>query len=446
MRQLAFAAVLLGLSVVPVAKGEVPLPRPAPSVERLIDQLGSRDFRTREAASRALGALGIEALPALRKGRSHSDPEVRRRLDELIPPLERAVTLMPRRVSLHVTNKPIREVIAEIGRQTGYKLATWPDGAANDERGKLLYTFHFDRLPFWEALDRVCEASGIVLQQNWGDEQLRLFFQDSYVPFTFYDGPFKVVATGFNYSRNNSFGQLPRHPAQQFQPGMQNFESLQVNFLIAVEPKLPIIRPGMVRLTEAVDEEGNSMLPPASAGGNNWAVSHYYGGYYRNYLHQTQANLLWPSKTSRTVKRIRGVVPVTLLADQKPTLITDKLLTSKGKKFTVGSATFHIEELTEMPGKQYQIKMSVTEDAKDNLQDYSRIQSLQQRLEVQDDKGQKEQFYFNMFNWNGPSHGQVTFTVQPSPGKAHPPSRLVYYSWSLLEHEVAFEFRNLPLP
>jgi hypothetical protein len=418
-----------------------------PSVERLIDELASRDFHTREAASQALAGLGIEALPALRKGRKHADPEVRRRLDELIPPLERTVTLMPRRVTLHLVNKPIRDVIAEIARQTGYKLGTWPDGAVNDERSKLLYTFHFDHMPFWEALDKVAEASGLVLQQNWGDDHLRLFFQDSYVPFTYYDGPFKVVATGFNYSRNNSFAQLPRHPAQQL--GLQNFEALQVNFLIAVEPKLPIIRPGMVRLTEAVDEEGNSMLPPGNTLGNDWGVRHYYGGYYRNFLHQTQASLLWPSKTAHKVKRIRGVVPVTLLADQKPTVVTDKLLASKGKKFTVGPANFQIEEITEVGspvGKQYQIKMSVTEDLHDNSQDYSRIQSLQQRLEVQDDKGQKQQFYFNMMNWSGPSHAQLTLTVQPGAVKAPPPARLVYYSWSLLEHEVAFEFHNLPLP
>jgi hypothetical protein len=37
--------------------------------------------------------------------------------------------------------------------------------------------------------------------------------------------------------------------------------------------------------------------------------------------------------------------------------------------------------------------------------------------------------------------------VQPNEDpKVGPPAKLVYYSWVLMEHEVAFEFRDLPLP
>ena len=56
--------------------GGVPLWAAAPEkklaataqIERLIEQLGAKDFRQREAASKALTALGTDALPALRRG------------------------------------------------------------------------------------------------------------------------------------------------------------------------------------------------------------------------------------------------------------------------------------------------------------------------------------------------------------------------------------------
>jgi hypothetical protein len=434
--------VLTSLGFASLATSEPPPAQPSATVEQLIQQLSSKDFHTRDLASKAITALGVDALSALQKGRTNPDPEVRRRLDELIPPLERSLTLMPKRVTLHMTNRPLSEVLAEISKQTGYKLATW-EGQTNPAGPKAVYTFHFDKAPFWEALDRVCEGAGLVLQQNWGDEQLRLMFSDSYIPYVSCNGPFKVVATGFSYYRNNNFGQLPRNPAQQ---GQQAAENLQLSFMIWVEPKLPIIKVGMARLLSAEDEEKHSMLPVPINNGNMWWGSHYYGGGYRTFFHQTQCHLAWASKTCRTVKTLKGVIPVTLLADQKPTVITDKILSAKGKKFKVGDASFSVEEVTSMPGNNYQIRMAVTEEAKDNPNDYSRMQSMQQRLELQDEKGNKYPSYVNFTNWN-PSSAQLTLMTQPAGiAKLGKPAKLVFYSWSLMEHEVTFEFKDLPLP
>ncbi len=454
MSRATWVAVACGLGLLPAVFADGPA---APSsVEQLIRQLGSRDFKVRDAATRALAALGADALPALQKGRATDDPEVRRRLDEIIPPLERAITLAPRRVTLHMTNRPLKDVLAEIGKQTGYKLLA----EGNVENDKTVHTFHFDKVSFWEALDKVGETTGMVLQQNfWGDDSLRLTAQDSYVPFASYNGPFKVVATGFSYSRNINFGQLPRNPNQGlvpggFFPGQQNYESLQLSLTIFSEPKLPILRLGAVRLSEATDEDHRSMLPSAYQQNQVYSQRYYYGGGYRGFMHQAQAPLIWASKNAHLVKTLKGVIPVTLLADQKPTVVTDKFLTAKGKKLKAGPATFHIEDITEVGGnvnKQYQVKMSVTEEVKDaNPNDFTRVNSLQQRMELQDDKGNEHHFYFNSIGNSGPSSAQFTFTIQPNnqPGgtKLGPPTRLVYYSWVLMEHEVPFEFKDLPLP
>jgi hypothetical protein len=463
MRRLAWLALLLPFGVVALAQGAAPATQSKPTVEQLIEKLASRDFHAREAASKELGALGIAALPALQKARANPDPEVRRRLEELIPPLERALVLMPKRVTLHMTNKPIQDVLNEITKQTGYKLATWGGGAVQvfmmpgvngaavpapprAEKGKTVFTFHFDNLPFWEALDKVCDAAGLILPQGyWGDDQLHLQPSDSYVPFSCYSGPFKVVATGFNYYRNNNFAQLPRNPAQMAQ---QNTENLQINLMVAVEPKIPIIRVGAVRVTAAEDDEHNSMLP---IGGDNqnghFGRQYYYGGWGRSYVHQSQATLSWPSKKSHVVRYLKGTIPVTILADQKPGLVTDKVMSAKGKKFKVGEANLHIEDVAEMPGKMYQIKVNFSETNKDNANDWSRVQFLQQRMELTDAKGNKYSFYLNFQNWGGPGGAQFTIHTQPNGNaKMGPPAKLVLYAWNLMEHEVPFEFRDLPLP
>jgi tRNA A-37 threonylcarbamoyl transferase component Bud32 len=62
-------------------------PEEEPSADRLtslIRQLGDRKFAKREEASKELEALGMDALPPLRKAIASDDPEIRRRADALI--------------------------------------------------------------------------------------------------------------------------------------------------------------------------------------------------------------------------------------------------------------------------------------------------------------------------------------------------------------------------
>src|SRR5207248_181310 len=97
-------------------------PGPPPATERLIEQLGSPDYKSRAAATRMLEARGEPALPALRQAQNHPDLEVRQRLTALIAALERAALLAPKRVTLHVEQRPLPEAMAELAKQTGYRL------------------------------------------------------------------------------------------------------------------------------------------------------------------------------------------------------------------------------------------------------------------------------------------------------------------------------------
>ncbi len=137
------------------APGDAPPPANLP---KLIDQLGDPDFHQREKASELLLQQGIAALPALKAAIDHPDAEVRRRALELVPALETAVLISPRRVTLSGTDRTVRQWIDDLAKQTGYGIDCWGEDAGQ----KLSLELH--EVPFWEALDRISRETGLVLQ------------------------------------------------------------------------------------------------------------------------------------------------------------------------------------------------------------------------------------------------------------------------------------------
>src|SRR5436309_11537382 len=79
-----FAGLLLVLPFVP-AVADDPDDK---EIARLVKQLGSSDFRTREKAMKRLTEIGAPARAALDKAATSDDPEVRRRAEKLVILLE----------------------------------------------------------------------------------------------------------------------------------------------------------------------------------------------------------------------------------------------------------------------------------------------------------------------------------------------------------------------
>ncbi len=441
MRTTWCLAILVCLAMTPRPRGAAAeVAGPQPSVDRLVAQLGDDDFHKRDLASRLLRELGPDVLPQLRSARGHADPEVARRLDDLIAKLESAALLAPKRVTLHLRQKTAKQALDEIAKQTGYKIEAWNNN--NDQATR----FDFDGVPFWEAVDQVCRVGGLVVQQGYGDNALHLISQDSYVPYVSYDHAFRLVADSFRQDRNIDFSSLPRNPMAS-----RRSENLYFTFSIYSEPKLPLLGVGAPKLEAAYDSENNSMLPVPGANGGQFGFNHVvmrYGNGYRSFSQQINVQLNRPSAKANAVKLLRGTMPVTLLTQEKPEVVTDNLLKAKGKKFKVTGASFVIQDVSETPNKQHQVHMIVTDDSKDVADnDYTWVNSLFYRLEVQDDKGQKYQVFGSNWMNSSPKHVEITFTYGPMGNvKMGPPSRLVYHSWTTAQAQVSFEFKDLPLP
>src|SRR5262249_49207571 len=135
---------------------------PAERVTRLIAQLGSPRYTEREAATRALDALGAPALAALKRARLGPDPEVGRRAEELVARIERrletARLLEPKRVHLHLVASPVPDAVAELKRQSGYPVELGSGTARLLGRKVTLDT---GLVPFWVALDLLCRQAGL---------------------------------------------------------------------------------------------------------------------------------------------------------------------------------------------------------------------------------------------------------------------------------------------
>jgi hypothetical protein len=408
----------------------------SPTVEQLIERLGSRDFQAREAAAKALTDR-YDALPAMKKALAHPDPEVRMRLEQLVADTERNALLSPKRVSLQLDNVSVKDAVDELSRQSGYRIDL--QGGVQNQ----VVSLDAKNITFWEAFDKIANQAGLLLQQHHDMQGgLALMSHNTITPFVDYRGPFRVWATGFSYHKSLMFGSIPRH---QSSIG-QRTETMGFMFSVVAEPKLPLLGLGQPKLAAALDDQGNSLMPPQARGG---IYETYHGGYYgyRNLVLQTQVALVGPGTNARSVKLIKGALPVTLLVEQRPEITVEQILTVKDKKFEGKDASLEIAEVKEAAGKTYHIVMTARRNGKDQGNDYTWTNSLHQRIELTDAKGQK--FQSHGFNWvNGtPTTVNGTFMFgeggNAAMGKPH---KLTYYGWVTMQHQVEFEFKDLPLP
>lgn len=450
----SLACLVLGLLLVSPARGQAPPDKPAekpaidPAAQRLIDQLADIDYRKRDEAARRLEAMGEKALPALRAARKHADAEVRLRAADLLGPIETATVLAPRRVTLTLEKKTAAEVLEALAKQTGYKIDTTAGPAAPAKPGGKAeehYDFKWKDVPFWQALDEVCRAAGCTVQPSYGEPRVLLRAHERYAPYVWQAGAFCATAGGFQQIKTVDFSSSPRAG-----PEVARWDELTFVLAVHAEPRLPLLGLGEPRVSAAYDDEKNSMVPPAGAGKEppNQQLFGYRPGrpYYsgRNTTLTAQVSLVRPSAKATSVKLIKGTVPINVLVEQKAEVVTDQLATAKGKKFTVGTTSFSVEDVSETPAKQTQVRLSITEEggAVGGPNDYTWMNSLWSRLEVHDEKGNKMQSNGGSWGGSGPSHANITLTY-PAGGK---PSKLVFQVWTTVQSQIGFEFKELPLP
>lgn len=422
-------ALLAGGSLCTALLAEPPLA----SADQLIRQLSSPEFRLREAAARALEQQGQAALPALRRAATSADPEVKQRAALLLARLERHHLLAPSHVTVHAEQKPVSEVLAQLTQQTGYKLS------CNSDKSQII-SVHAEEQRFWEVIDRISSQTGLALQ-TYQDSSGALMFQrtERISPHVVYSGPFRLCPGSFHLSKTLELS-LPRQFAP---PGQQRTDALTLTFQLVSEPKTPLMSLGQPRIALAIDNHGASLVPPQGQAYESHYHHYYYG--YRNPVLQTQVQLLGHGNAI-TLRHIKGTIPVVFLAEQRPEITINDILKVKNAKFEGNQVSIEIEEVKEGPGKQVHVKATARRGGADQQQDYTWTNSLGQRVELFDEQGRK--FHCEGFNWDSGNPTSVSGTFQFGDGgaKLGKAAKLIYYDWITSQHQVDFEFRDLPLP
>jgi hypothetical protein len=411
--------------------GNLQAEAPPPSTQQLIEQLGSDKFAERTRAAQLLQARGPIVLPALREAREHPNPEVCRQVLKLIPLLEAAAALEPKRVSLHTEKLPLSDVLQAIQKQTGFELA-----ADEAEAEKLCSVEIKDRL-FWEALEQVRRETNSRVGRRFLENGIRLVSAEVSSPFVVVNGPFRLEATRFHEDRDIDFAQ----PGKDSKAGRHD-HLLTLTISILAEPRFRLLAAGHPQVSEALDDDNQSLGTPGPPKRSETQLvdREIDAALRQNFAHASDVLLQRGSARAKSIRRLRGTLPVRVVVERKWVAVTEDFVKSKGTKFKLSGDTLEISraEQDKDGGADLQIEVPPPENGVRWM--------WHQRVRLEDGKGNR---YESNGSGNSSSGGRHWIHVsygKPRDAKVGPPTRVVMEDWVILHHAIPFEFKDVPLP
>ena len=446
-------------------------------ITQFLKDLGDNSFNVRESAGKALLEVGSPAMKGLKHTLHTADPEVRRRVEDLIGKIEIDEACAPSFVTLNLVNTSVPDAVVGLGRQSRFNLDLIPQqGPAREQLEEKKLNLTLDAVPFWEALEQVCDAADLVYAFA-GPTTLRLQLSEGRPPFrtpTTCAGPFRLRVTGMKYYRDLNMAeqgaaQQPNAPAfpPQAQAVPQQFanarllrnESLSVSMDLLAEPHITVLNVGNPEVTEAESERGESLVPSSATIPNNYPPP-YYGPPIPMQVRQALFQLRPATKPAAKLKVLRLRVPVEVLVKGKPLITVDNLLSSNGKIFKgegdVALAILHVQEHGNARQGNIRVFMTGIDRADTNALNpnlaggHLNNSLYQHRFEVTDAQGQRYNLNFNS-NYVNPNaqndkslEGTLSFSgFSPNIG---PVARLTYSTHRTVRTFALFELRNVPMP
>jgi hypothetical protein len=175
-------------------------------LRELIQRLEDDRAESREKAQKDIVALGEAAIPALKAvvDSVQSPGELKLRAAAVIREIELSVKAAkafrePKRVTLKVDDRALREVLEEVARQAEVKI----EAAGIDVTAQV--TLDVADAPLFEVLDLICRDQAERTWEPQDDGSIR-FLRDRHVGCpAAYSGPFRVRVQSINAQRNNDF-------------------------------------------------------------------------------------------------------------------------------------------------------------------------------------------------------------------------------------------------
>jgi hypothetical protein len=128
---------------------------PADKVRALVEKLGSENIEERETAAKELIGIGFRALPALSDASAQSRGETKILIDRVIGRI--SAFGAPVEVSIQATDRPLREIVAELERRTliPFRLV----GAAAEAK----VTLTVKDGVVWKVVEDICRSRGDLM-------------------------------------------------------------------------------------------------------------------------------------------------------------------------------------------------------------------------------------------------------------------------------------------
>jgi hypothetical protein len=453
---------------------QIPVSGSIPDPTALVERLGASRYADRKAAADAIEHIGRSALPALRAARNARDLEVRTRAGSLIQKIEAALLTEPTRLRLDFENATLPDVARSFALQTGFRLALYPQNLPRWQTVRVTLR-QPQPVEFWKALDQLCDAAGLQYNSNMHSvgsqrEPILPFTEGSIrtlVP-TFDHGPFRVKLLGLDYQRHLTYGspgaaeepppdprpisRSPDVPAAIAPARLNPITTVQFSAQIAIdaEPRLSVARRGALRMIEAVDNRGNSLLPTRTSGSTSRLAADF--ATISSPVIHLQAPLHRPDRPGDTIKTLRGVIPVMVSSRRSDPLVVSLKDTAAGKTFENHDMALTVHAIRRLPNAHTLIELSVRNDDGEpsfpagDVAVYRsgarRIDPHHLQIEVLDPHGQSMPWFQSTVDVET-SHFTLNLTgLNPTTQ----PTELRYYVLSRSDVDVPFAFSDVPMP
>jgi hypothetical protein len=439
----------------------------------LVRQLGAPRFADRQAAARELERMGSPALPALLAARGSRDMEIKTRAQTLLVKIETALLTQPTSVRLDFEGATLLDVATSVSRQTGFKIALYPQNLPRWKNQRVTVR-HSQSQPFWKAIDELCDAASLQYNpgmQGFAGHQDQVFALTEGATRTLTPisdhGPFRVRLLGVDYQRRvtylsggNELGMVPAPPrpavrAGQGRTGVGQAQlpvttvKFSAGLVVAAEPRLSLAPRGEPRLLEAVDDQGNSLIP---AGRHLQSLN--YRGYFgapHGPVMEIHVPLQRPADPGETIKTLRGIIPVAV-SSRRPGPLVVPLENSVGKSFENSDTQLTVHGVRALPdSRQTLVELSIKANGPESLSSaesdayrslFPRASQEQLQIDVLDSNDR-------LMLWSqsvaDAETSRVTLTLT-SALRSAAPKELRYYSVARTDVEIPFEFSGIPMP
>jgi hypothetical protein len=313
----------------------------------LVARLGSGDPLTRDAASSALRALGPAALPALRAARHGNVPALQPRAAALMRAIHQDQLIQPRTIALDYKGVAMSEVIKDLTERTGCPVTINP---AQTEWLATRITLRTPApVPFWSAVDKVCDAGRFGSNLGWGGGvSVAIFRGYSSGPVSDH-GPFRVQLYEITLQGRHRKLHLKPTSSAELEPNLDEHDAGKsfIEVHVNVEPRVLLKNAGKLKNLTAEDDLGQSLIPPDPLSKQR----DFEYGFTPLATTVARIPLAQDKKRGRRIKILRGVAPVAV-GGLRAEPIVIPLLGAEGKTFEGDETAVTVRSVTKRPAAE----------------------------------------------------------------------------------------------